>query len=438
MINALTIARYLSEKHKTPIPFITGREFAPLLDGCSYVDPVQEDARPEELARVIAARRARYPDLRVAQVFANPDKNRMTRSFGIESWRLAGELPQYGTVLPLFDRRDSKREAKLLHGIDADKPLVLFAGAGVSSPFPHSDALLQLLVQRLAGYCVIDLSRIKAERLYDLGALFERARLLVSIDTAHLWLARAFPVPTVAILNNGWLGSPPPPCSVAAFRYGQIRSLEAIVAACKYALRPAGLTLLVVDAFGDSARHKAAAKTWAQADVVIKNRSPKGVLPDLKDLLSRALHIASGKDVVIWTNDDVQLLPGACARLAEQCSRYGAVTVRRHSGHIGRELFAATTDWLRDHMADMPSMTLSMPWFDLALAAYVRATKGIRSAMQNLMDDMEPCEINGAEILHHPEHESAWIGKENSPLAEKNRAEFERILNRPVYSNNEH
>ena len=43
---------------------------------------------------------------------------------------------------------------------------------------------------------------MKAERFYDLLALFERAKCLVTVDTAHLHLAYACPtLPVVAIIG---------------------------------------------------------------------------------------------------------------------------------------------------------------------------------------------------------------------------------------------
>lgn len=433
VINSLAIARRLSREHNQRVKFLIGSEFAPLLEGCSYVEPVVYPVGPERLPDILQHARTNHPGLIVSQVFKHPQFSQETASFARESWRLAGCLDAFGTELPLFDQRDYAREERLLSSVKLTRPAILFAGDGISSPFPHSAALLALLRERFPRHCVIDMSSVKAERLYDLGALYEQADLLVSVDTVHLWLARAFPIPTIAITNDGWRGSPPPPCAVAAFRYGQMRSLEAVAAACKAALLPSERSILVIDAFGDQERHHEARATWKPDVLIARSDWSSDGPPLLNQLLEHALLRAeSGRDVIVWTNDDVQLSASAFALLKTHCAQYGVVTVRRHDGHIGRELFAATADWLRDHLHALPKMRLSLPWFDLALACYVRASKGIRSTMENLMCDMEPCEIAGEGILHHPHHPSGWLDKQESVGEKENRAEFERFFNQPV------
>lgn len=437
VINALAIARILHQRYSAQVPFLVGAEFAPALEGCSYVAPVVYPLGPERLRYMLEHARRNHERLMIPQVFMNPDQSRQCDSFGREAWRLAGVSEQFGTALPLFDQRDPEREQALVQsviGSAKDVPYILFAGGGISSPFHQSAELLAALRKSFPNHLVVDMSSVVAERIFDLGALFEGASLLVSVDTMHLWLARAFPVPTIALINDGWFGSPSPPCAVATFRYGKLKSLEVIIQSCRYALRPAGKTIMVVDVFGSSERHQRAAASRHCADVLIERSSWPGAdqPPALNDLLRfGALH-GTGKDVVIWTNDDVQLLPCAMDVLKEHCARYGAVTVRREAGHIGRELFAATIDWLRDHLLWMPRMTLALPWFDLALACYVRKSKGIRSTMDNLMEDMAPCEISGRNVLHHEAHESGWLDKRECALAQKNRAEFEHFLDQPV------
>lgn len=133
-------------------------------------------------------------------------------SWDQESYRLAGRHGEWLKDDPIvFDRRDKEREQSLLSkipkriGRNASKvKTILVAANGNTSPFPHRELLLELLrLKFIRGYHIIDLGAIKAERIYDLLALYEQAYCLVAIDTALLHLARAAPtLPVIALTND--------------------------------------------------------------------------------------------------------------------------------------------------------------------------------------------------------------------------------------------
>jgi ADP-heptose:LPS heptosyltransferase len=134
-----------------------------------------------------------------------------TDSYVKDMYRVARKLSHF--PLPLrFDRRSPEREAHWIAGLPSDKPLILVATCGLSSPFAMCEELRHLVQSRFPNAHVINLDAIRAERLYDLIALLERAACLVTIDSALLHLAQAVPnLPVVALIADRptlWHGSP--------------------------------------------------------------------------------------------------------------------------------------------------------------------------------------------------------------------------------------
>jgi hypothetical protein len=134
-----------------------------------------------------------------------------TPSYVQDMYRIARKLPLF--PLPLrFDRRSLVREARLVASIPHDKPLVLVATCGISSPFAQAGALLNFIEACFPQALVLDMDMVHGERLYDLLGLFECAACLVTVDSALLHLAQAVPsLPIIALIADrptSWHGSP--------------------------------------------------------------------------------------------------------------------------------------------------------------------------------------------------------------------------------------
>jgi len=456
VVNALPAAYSLARKGARP-RFVVAKNFRSILDGVSYVDPVEFEGDYTQLSEAIRIQKSQGFNPLVFQAYKHPDKQRLTDSYSKEAWRIAGVLPLFGAIPLIFDRRDHEAETELVaKHIEPDRPAILIAINGVSSPFPLAQELRNLITAKCPDHQIVDLSQVKARHPYDLIGLIDAADLLVSIDTLHLHLARASKTPVIALLNDGWLGSLPPPQSVTAFRYGEARhdlfKVGDAVEAAANRKKVSSRVIHVVHMHGKTDRHYRAQSTWplAWSESTVTNlcsgwgrtareiKDPRA-LPYLSDIFKSALELAQSEDdCVVWINDDVELKPGSLEELRKHVLIWDAVSMRRlepgvEDVHMGRELFAFRAGWLRLHLPKIPDYFIGTEAFDLGVAAYIRQTRGIASTFRNFSTDFFPCELPAGMALHEP-HESSWASMMTSPANVHNRKLFRdwAVRNQPT------
>lgn len=224
VINVLPLLH--ADYHRTgqKSQLMVARDFAPLLDGCSYLDPLVWDGDYMDLEGAVKLARTLSDDVVVTSLHGTAEavekyaygqigqKHRTASSFQKEAWLLAGRLDEWDDCLPLvFDRRNPEREKKLLgmNGFMAKgkrKPVLLLALEGVTSPFPYA-SLLRELVQLKFGrdYRILDLPMVEPNvgRIYDLLAVMENSSLLITTDSMPLHLAWACrDLPVFALTND--------------------------------------------------------------------------------------------------------------------------------------------------------------------------------------------------------------------------------------------
>ncbi len=225
---------------------VIAKEFEAILDGVSYcgrlVWPDRNDYLPQCLKWLATARGITDPI--VCQTHRHPTEHhrKLTESYQSECWRLAGKHQRdFVARGPLvFDRRNPDREERLVrHTVSVtEKPLLLVGLDSVSSPLRDRAQSLMLALRHAFAdtHQILDLSTIRAERIYDLLGLYDRAACLVAADTLHLHLSRASKAPLVALVNNGWYGSIVEHAS-EAIRYADI-SLPKVIGAVARVLSP--------------------------------------------------------------------------------------------------------------------------------------------------------------------------------------------------------
>jgi hypothetical protein len=410
--------------------FVTAEKYCSIFDGTSYCKIRKYSGDPTHLHHCISLCQA-IPDLRVAQVFMHPNEARKESNYALESYRLGKFRDLWRKYPYVFDRRNPEREQKLI----PEGPFIAVATHGVSSPFLHGEHLIRGLKARLPEYKIVDMSTIQAEKPFDLLGVLDAASCLVTIDTLHLWLANAAKCPTVALINDGWRGSPPPVTATSTFRYRDYNA-DQICDEVEKTLLPEGEAWAIVDRFGQEKRHSEAFKsqkshfdhmlTAENIHRTARNIGDLRPLPMLKEMLAKALKFTRHRDIIVWTNDDVQILN--LHKVVEHCRRFGAVGVRRDPAHIGRELFAFRWDWLADRIHNFPDCAVASPWFDLAVAAWIRRQFGWVSTMDNLIEDRYPAEIPNEKILHHEDHSSSWTDSMDRPASVWNERIFKMLL----------
>ena len=424
IINILPLAYALSKKIGR-FQWLVGKEYASILEGVSYVQPIIWPGGQDSLPQAIQQYRGTNPI--VTQSWLNPDPRQLTDSFGLEQWRYAGMLEEFNSWPLVFDQQNLPRANMLRDSVFSrrqnDRPLVLACVDGISGPFKSGQKLLAILRGLHAD--VLDMRDVRAERVYDLIPLFNAVDCLLTIDTMALHLSRAATCPVVALLNDGripgwkdrWIGtSVPPPQTIASFRYREAESnLEAVVGAVECAITAKlHKSVLVANVYGKTERHLRARENWP-ANLISKKRwgrSAKSVLgndralPFLKDLLQAGLD-ESDADTIVHTNDDCAFAPDAFQTIQKHCAVFNFGCVRRDPTHIGREAFFFRADWLREHIEEMPDVVIGTEKWDLVIARWLRAFRGMKTTEENLIYNFFPIELPPG-LIQHEDHKSWW------------------------------
>lgn len=382
---------------------IVSNQHTSVLEGASYVNAVPFDGGIHLLRQAWDWARAQYPDVKSLQVIgASKDvgeitygpagqKHAQTTSFVKEYWKLAGKMSLWDDVLPLvFDQRNSERETKFLEDTRLvrrkgqggrprkEKPLILVAVQGNSSPFPYADLLLELVRGRFGQmYQVLELPQ--AVRIYDLLALYERAHCLVATDSAPLHLARSVPsLPVIALTNDRpllWNGSPWMPQWAWCCRYHDWpeRAMEMLHAIADCRESDTQPFIHVWNNY-DLAAHprninQSSLPVWPGAC----GRDSANVLKDekripyLRDCLRMGLQRAKDKEYIVLTRPDTRIEQypplhptpycwhlhfGKDAGYAYRLTRNGS----RDTFSPICDLFCARKDWWQAHLAEIPDL----------------------------------------------------------------------------------
>jgi len=180
-----------------------------------------------------------------------------------------------------------------------------------------------------------------------------------------------------------------------------------------------------VDLHGKTPRHFRARKTWQDAYAtgrvtplprLLMTRNahtslgdPRA-LPFLKDILSGGL-LKEPQDGVVWTNDDIAFGPGLVPYLEAHLAQYPAVTMRRDTKHVGRDLFAFRVSWLTAYWDMLPDYVQGASDFDLGVAAFVRWSHDLKhSTFANLLEDWFPADALERHATHEDHGKGAWEG----------------------------
>lgn len=436
LTNLLPVLQDEASRTGSPVPLVVAQSYAPLLEGVSYVRPeiFPGDFFEAPLAKAWAQTRLRGYEIIDCSVYGrmvNPTK-RMS-SFNREIWRLSRTELNFDHASLTFDRRDPARERELMVPYGSG-PLILFAGAGTSSPFEQAPAYLEALRRIVpAPYTLVDISNLKAHRPYDLLGLYEQAAALVAIDSFPLHLAQATPdLPVLALLCDGpspWHRSAWRPNHVVRRLYSEaLANVEADLAQvlkakrpslCFVSTRPGNLDAVSAQRYARAResreremRHNKWTEFWfepVRTATVLKDAP----LPFVRDAAIAA--VGGGHDVIVLANADIGFPEGLTGRILETVQRFGCAFAHRWDYHVaalrhpprhegdmvqtrwyaGSDLFAFTPEWWMKHgHPDFPDMVWGREAWDLIMRNLMKRAVG------------PDCELHKA--IWHEKHASAW------------------------------
>ena len=441
---------------------MVAKKYADVLEGCSYVTPIIFDGEPHEIERAYLEARQISGDVRCCQVNGPEDQVRrfsfepsgaphaVQDSFSKESWRLAGHINLWSQNLPLvFDQRDAHREQRLLKQLEVKDSVapVVIAVDGQSSPFGYKQLLLELIRGRVKKRKIVDIGQVRAERFYDLLALYETAHFIVASDSAPLHLAQAaLKTPVIALVNDRptyWHGSPWRPnhlfhCRYSDFPRRAVEMLEAIEGLLHrgsyFCANHAVRNIVHVWSEYEGAALTEAVKSWQREypynwircpiepgvfgrDSRIILKDPKR-LPYLRDVIRAALMRAKDGDIICLTRND-SLFPVGLSEALKDVSDdkpfYGH-RIDRNYWHPTPDLFAFTPAWWKAHRNDVPDMIMGRDYhWPRVLLELFKAHGGteLRCGVQKI--ETPVTEVKGAppRIFHNETLAKGWLASHN-------------------------
>lgn len=366
---------------------LVAKEFAGLLDGVSYVNPVVFDGHHGQIGLAVEQAKTLGQPWVCTQINGPVEACREfvwkpagatannCPSFDMEIYRMCGRLKEWNDDLHLvFDRRNKERESALIAKVltpvkGRPKKLMLVHAEGVSSPFPYKKLLFGLLDLKFSKqYRIVDLGKVQAERFFDLIGLYEKAHVLVAVDSGPLHLAKACPaLPVVALTNDKpmlWNGSHWMPQHIAYCRYSDFpeRCFELVDIIEKR--DDATLSSLVV-AWNQYESNPALPMTGSRLGVQIGScgRDSHNTIKDterhpyLKDVIKMGLKRCSSKDSrLIITRPKTSVNPLASV---EPCYAYRMN--RNGEGDTFQpviDLLCAKKSFWLEHMKDIPDLIM--------------------------------------------------------------------------------
>lgn len=419
-----------------PVKMVVASEFRGLLDGCSYIEPIvfEKDFRLSAHAYNWAVRQ--FPEYRVINCAVCAEDMRVDQkgwSFDRDIW-INTKIPiaPHSKTL-LFDNRDAEREEMLKKQyLSFNKKNVLLALEGHSSPFFWGPELKQELAKRLPDVNFVDISGIRATRLYDLLGLYDEADALIAIDSAPLHLAAASAIKTIALVtdqNTLWHQSSWKAHHNLRIPYSDvIKKIDDIVAtiegnpplpnihlvrSCKPEVDPETKRRVVL-------AHKSVnaedwlSSAWNHIDFK-PTRDGTSIgdapVPFIRDMIEQACKESSPRDIICIANADIGFVPGITGEILDACYNFGSCYAQRHDfrridrlivnevecatgkKYPGADLFAFTKEWWEKRQSFFPDMLLGREAWDMIMRDLIRSTGGI--------------ELHNA--IYHEMHESHWL-----------------------------
>ena len=450
---------------------LVASNFAGIFDGVSYVSPIIHDTNERDVDGGMArAKQMGFEKIIDTQVIGNPRRPvPESENFITWQWQFGGRLPEFHKLSLIFDRRSPEREADAVRQlipplVGDNRPILLYALHGHSSPFYQFAQFEKWLLANCSNvYRCVDIGKCKLHRPYDLLGLYEKATVLLTIDTMHAHLSYATKTPTIVLSkpDNRWYWSEPREHWVGHLDYNQALQREGqdklrlilndmdwttgrLIRGAAQVERERIWHVIdwYCDPAQDNRRMLNARLTWEKVrdddrhwDLVFHEtcrhakRSSRDIgdtrkLPLINDVFDYGVEHVAGDGIVVWTNSDICLTPDAAAIIRRKmagrpCGYCRRVDVpdasqpvpRAHligqPANPGTDLFAFRKSWWNSVRDSLPPMYMGAEGFDFVL----------RHKMKQAWAD---CQIDSA-IAYHEKHPPAWmdLDKINAMPAQK-------------------
>jgi hypothetical protein len=429
---------------------VVSKDYADILDGVSYVEPLVFDGAFEDIAGAVAFAKTFADDVKTSQVVGIPDvivsqvygnshaPQVVCDSFQKDAWKLAGKLDLWPSQPPLvFDLRDKKREKRLYKYIPTFKPWIVVSTRGFSSPFPWNDLLWEILNHSFPNHHIVDLAKVKAERMFDLLGIMDHpnTEAMILTDSGPLHLSYATTKPVHALIADSptmWFGSAWRPSYASYTRYKNFpRDVTRILDLIRNPpAKPKHPNIIHVYqrtpwATSEEKRRNAVAKqTWDKIGWVdcglddncfVRNASnviptEKKNIPMIKDMIRMACIGRDDTDVIVLTNTDTCVASNLLERLTGSLPVYAyrydfkKLDSPIHDAEIclgqkyaGCDLFAFRVGWWRRNHALFPDMVLGRESWDRIMRELLKLSQGR--------------ELTCA--IYHERHDSFWESAAN-------------------------
>ena len=434
---------------------IISKDYADILDGVSYVEPIVYDGPFEDIAgaldyaktlghTVTTTQVVGITDVVVSQVYGNHHGPAIIcDSFQQDAWRLANKLDLWPRQLPLvFDRRDKKREKRLYRGIPKTKPWIVVSSGGNSSPFPYNDLLWEILKNCLPEFHIIDLAEIKAEKFYDILGIMDHPNTahLILTDSGPIHLAYATTKPVHAIVTDRpslWHGTAWRPFYASYTRYRNFpRDVTRILDLIRTPRPKPTLPNIV---------HVYQRMPWATGD-------EKRRIPMIKDMLRLACLGRDDTDVLVMTNTDTCVASNFIQRLEGTLPAYAyrhdfkrldePLSYDRISAgakYAGCDLFAMRVGWWRRNHHLFPDMVLGRETWDKILRELMKLSGG-RELENCIFHEIHPSFWENPHNLNRDPSNLRnrllarnWLIERNMPLQELEFTNYEGKFKKPSF-----
>lgn len=431
IISLLPLLKRMSAKMQRPVRLAVMREYADLLDGVSYVEAVPCDGDQESPLPVAERMNAVN-----AQVFGSglfPDVQ--SSNFVKLAWSMVGY--RWDRHAPLvFDKRDYMREEQLSsRTFKTDKPKILVKLHGHSSPFPDGEYVWNELRQ-IKDVELVNLDEVKAERLYDLLGLMDRAECMITVDTSTTHLAQASRCPTIQLTNNLTFGASPPRGNcILRFPYKNVRqNMSSVVGLIRLCAAQSGndKKALVFNHWvprdeNTKRRQDAAYETWlkfpARLFAFDGKRNSEGVgdkrrMPFVRDMIQSAF--SGSEDVIVISNNDIRFDGQLSDDIQQSCNKWGCWWAYRtdHAGgptDNGADVFAFTRKWWSIHQHLFPDFLLGYWWWDDVMVRMMRwsgcAEKKRLYYHEPHPQSQAPTRQNSPGAMHNERLANEWLNK---------------------------